>query len=154
MTQVTVKVLIILGAPGAGKTTRARALCEVPGFRRWPSLSTRAPRDGEVDGFDYEFVDDDAFDDALRQGRLLETVTLPDGTRRGLPAPPATEPGEVLVAIVDVPAVPLVVAQFREGEVAVEHLEVSPEKLAERLRRRGDSEADIAMRLAWGEAGH
>ena len=144
------KAVLIVGPPGAGKTTRARELCSQPGYRRWASLSTRPPRAGEVEGFDYLFVDEAEFEVAQLEGLLLEEVRLPDGTRRGLPQPPPVGALEVLVAIVDTGAVPAVLALFGPGEVEVVLLTASQCELKERMLRRGDSGAEIAMRLAWG----
>lgn len=75
---------VVLAAPsGAGKTSLARALVE-----RWPdmvfslSATTRSPRPGEVDGRDYEFVDDAGFDRLLAEGQLLEYAEV-HGRRYG-----------------------------------------------------------------------
>lgn len=65
---------VILSAPsGAGKTSIARRLLE----RRTDvgysvSCTTRAPREGEVDGRDYRFLTEDAFLRARDQGEFAE----------------------------------------------------------------------------------
>jgi guanylate kinase len=142
-------VLLITGDPGAGKTTRCRALCDCPGFVRWASWTTRPPRPGEVEGFDYVFVTAEAFDAALAAGRLLEHVTLPGGHRYGLPRPPARADGECLVAIVDEDAGERLTAQLAPLRVEVERLEAPRAVLVERMRGRGDDDAAIAERLRW-----
>ncbi len=65
---------VILSAPsGGGKTTIARRLLE----RRQDlgysvSCTTRAPRDGEVDGRDYRFLSREAFETAVSRGEFAE----------------------------------------------------------------------------------
>ena len=67
--------LFVVAAPsGGGKTSLTRALLErEPGILLSVSYTTRPPRPGEIDGFDYHFVIPDRFA-ALKSGRdvLLE----------------------------------------------------------------------------------
>ena len=66
----------------------------VAGLRRqrpdiWLSVSvtTRAPRPGEVDGREYHFISDDAFDAMVAGGELLEWASFA-GHRYGTPREP------------------------------------------------------------------
>ena len=66
-------LLIVVSAPsGTGKTTVVERLVEVcPRLVRSRSYTSRAPRPGEVDGVDYNFVDRSAFEEmAVRDGFL------------------------------------------------------------------------------------
>ena len=67
-------LLFILSSPsGAGKTTLTRMLLErCPELRFSVSHTTRAPRDSEVDGRDYHFVDRARFVELVRQEAFLE----------------------------------------------------------------------------------
>jgi guanylate kinase len=67
-------LLLILSSPsGAGKTTLTRMLLErCPDLRFSVSHTTRAPRDSEVDGRDYHFVDRARFRDLVGEGAFLE----------------------------------------------------------------------------------
>ncbi|HXN31724.1 MAG TPA: guanylate kinase [Polyangiaceae bacterium] len=67
-------LLLILSSPsGAGKTTLTRMLLErCPELRFSVSHTTRAPRDSEVDGRDYHFVDRARFRDLVGRGAFLE----------------------------------------------------------------------------------
>jgi guanylate kinase len=67
-------LLLILSSPsGAGKTTLTRMLLErCPELRFSVSHTTRAPRDGEVDGRDYHFVDRAKFLELVGQDAFLE----------------------------------------------------------------------------------
>lgn len=65
---------VILSAPsGGGKTTIARRLLERRGDLGYSvSCTTRAPRDGEVDGRDYRFLSREAFETAVSRGEFAE----------------------------------------------------------------------------------
>ncbi len=66
--------LYIVTAPsGAGKTTLVRMLLENdPGIRLSISYTTRAPRPGEQDGREYNFVDMATFRGMVDRGEFLE----------------------------------------------------------------------------------
>lgn len=68
-------LLIVLSGPsGVGKGTVRKALFESEGhnFTYSISMTTRAPRDGEVDGEDYYFVTREEFEKRIREGKFLE----------------------------------------------------------------------------------
>jgi guanylate kinase len=67
-------LLLVLSSPsGAGKTTLTRMLLErCVDLRFSVSHTTRAPRDSEVDGRDYHFVDRARFRELVAQGAFLE----------------------------------------------------------------------------------
>ncbi|WJI91622.1 guanylate kinase [Weissella viridescens] len=68
-------VLIVLSGPsGVGKGTVRKALFEEPDvdFQYSISMTTRHPRDGEVDGEDYFFVTRDEFEQKIQDGEMLE----------------------------------------------------------------------------------
>jgi guanylate kinase len=67
-------LLIILSSPsGAGKTTLTRMLLErCPELRFSVSHTTRGPRNNEVDGRDYHFVDRARFVELVNEGAFLE----------------------------------------------------------------------------------
>jgi len=66
-------ILFVLSAPsGAGKTTLCSALRHKPDFVYAVSCTTRAPRAGEIDGEDYQFLSDEEFDRRVTAGEFLE----------------------------------------------------------------------------------
>lgn len=68
-------VLIVLSGPsGVGKGTVRKALFEEPDvdFQYSISMTTRHPRDGEVDGEDYFFATRDEFEQKIQDGEMLE----------------------------------------------------------------------------------
>jgi guanylate kinase len=80
---VVAKVFVITGPSGVGKGTLIRALRErVPGLELSVSATTRPPREGEVDGDDYHFLDPEEFDRHAEEGDFLEHATY-SGHRYG-----------------------------------------------------------------------
>lgn len=68
-------VLIVLSGPsGVGKGTVRKALFEEPDidFQYSISMTTRQPRNGEVNGEDYFFVTRDEFETEIANGDMLE----------------------------------------------------------------------------------
>ncbi len=67
-------ILFVVSAPsGAGKTTLCRMLLEeLDGIEFSVSYTTRPPRDGEVNGRDYFFVDETTFKEMVDRGEFLE----------------------------------------------------------------------------------
>ena len=117
-------------------------------------MTTRAPRPTEVDGVDYFFVDDDAFDRMIRAGELLEWADIVghrSGTPRGFVEDRLAEGRNVVLEIDVVGA-----SQIRErvpGAVLIFVEPPSMEELERRLRGRGtETEDRIRLRLetaAW-----
>lgn len=68
-------LLIVLSGPsGVGKGTVRRALFDIKGHNLTYSISmtTRKPREGEVDGREYYFVSKERFEEEIKNGNLLE----------------------------------------------------------------------------------
>jgi guanylate kinase len=118
------------------------------------SVTTRAPRPTEVDGVDYFFIDDDAFERMIRAGELLEWAEIVghrSGTPRGFVEGRLAEGRNVVLEIDVVGA-----SQVRErvpGAVLIFVEPPSMEELERRLRGRGtETEERIRLRLetaAW-----
>lgn len=68
-------LLIVLSGPsGVGKGTVRKAIFSQPDldFEYSISMTTRSPREGEVDGVDYFFKSREKFESLIEQGKLLE----------------------------------------------------------------------------------
>ena len=68
-------LLIVLSGPsGVGKGTVRKAIFSQPdtAFEYSISMTTRAPREGEVHGVDYFFKSREEFEKLIQQGKLLE----------------------------------------------------------------------------------
>ncbi|NLB34653.1 MAG: guanylate kinase [Elusimicrobia bacterium] len=80
-------LLIVVSAPsGTGKTTLCRKLMEVEERARFSiSVTSRAPRRGEVDGEDYIFLTEEEFLSQIDEGGFIEWARVHDhyyGTSR------------------------------------------------------------------------
>ena len=72
-------ILFVISAPsGAGKTTLVEALRETSEFVYSVSCTTRAPRTGEIDGEDYQFVPESDFVVRIQAGEFLEHAKVHD----------------------------------------------------------------------------
>ena len=77
------KVFVITGPSGVGKGTLiAELLRRVAELELSVSATTREPREGEVDGRDYHFLDRDEFDRRAAANEFLEFATY-SGNRYG-----------------------------------------------------------------------
>ena len=67
-------LIVISGPSGVGKGTVRKALFERPGHNLEYSVSmtTRAPRNGETEGKEYYFVTKEQFEEAIKEGNMLE----------------------------------------------------------------------------------
>ncbi len=80
-------LLVVLSGPsGVGKDTLIRTIKSSGfGIHYVVTATTRAPREGEMSGRDYYFVDNDEFDGMIERNELLEYADV-HGRRYGTPA--------------------------------------------------------------------
>lgn len=84
-------LLIVMSGPGGvGKSTISADLRNHPSFWLSISATTRAPREGEIHGQDYFFIDDSEFDRMIREDTFLEWAEFA-GHRYGTPASEVTK---------------------------------------------------------------
>jgi guanylate kinase len=132
---------------GKGSIVRKLVSRDPEGLSLSVSVTTRAPRPGEVDGVDYFFVDDDAFDRMVRAGELLEWAEIV-GHRSGTPkgfVDDRLSAGRDVILEIDVVGA----SQIRDrvpGSVLIFVDPPSMEELERRLRGRG-TETDDRIRL-------
>ncbi len=146
----------MLAAPsGAGKTSLSRALLAGDaGLSLSVSVTTRAPRAGEVEGVHYYFVDSARFEEMVAAGELLEHATVfgrSYGTPRGAVEALLGAGRDVLFDI-DWQGFRQLKAALPGDVVGVFIRPPSLEVLRERLVSRGDGEEEIARRMARAEA--
>jgi guanylate kinase len=145
--------LLVLSSPsGAGKTTITRRLVAAdPGLALSVSVTTRPPRQGEIEGRDYYFIEQPRFDEMIAQGELLEHAIVFGncyGTPRG-PIEEALAAGRDIVGDVDWQGTQQLAKSVPRDLVSVFVLPPSLAALEARLSARAqDSAAVVASRMA------
>jgi guanylate kinase len=143
--------LFVVSAPsGAGKTTLCREIrLRLPDLAYSVSVTTRAPRPGEIDGADFRFVDEGEFRAMLARGELAEWATV-HGNLYGTRARAIEEAlaaGRDVLLDIDTQGAAQLRARYADA-VLIFILAPSVKELEQRLReRRSDAEAEIQRRL-------
>lgn len=154
--------LVLCAPSGGGKgAITERLMVREPELRRSVSVTTRAPRAGEVDGDHYYFMTEDAFAAAERGGQLLEWARVLSGahaygTPRG-PVEAALAAGEDMIFDIDWQGFRQMKARLPDDVLGIFILPPGLDVLEQRLRGRGtESEAEIVRRMgqARGEMSH
>ena len=145
-------LMFILSSPsGAGKTTIARKLlAEVDGIGMSVSVTTRPRRDGEIDGRDYHFVDQQRFDAMVEEGAFLEWASV-FGNSYGTPKAEikaGLKAGQDFLFDIDWQGTQQLYQRMETDVVRVFLLPPSIGELEQRLRSRAtDSETVIQGRM-------
>jgi guanylate kinase len=146
-------LLLVMSSPsGAGKTTLSRRLlAKDANITMSVSVTTRAPRPGEVDGKDYHFINQREFARLRDSEDLLEYAEV-FGNFYGTPKKPVVEAmqaGRDVLFDIDWQGTQQL-AQAMEGDlVRIFILPPTAEELRERLIRRAqDSSSTVAKRMA------
>ena len=146
-------LLLVMSSPsGAGKTTLSRKL--LAGDRNITmsvSVTTRAPRPGEMDGKDYHFITKERFVQMRDRSDLLEWAEV-FGNFYGTPRRPVEEAlakGRDVLFDIDWQGTQQLAQAMAEDLVRVFILPPSAEELQNRLiKRQQDSSSVVAKRMA------
>ena len=154
-------LMLVLSSPsGAGKSTISRAVLErEQNIALSVSLTTRPPRKGEVEGRDYIFVDDAAFEAMVGRDGFLEHAEV-FGHRYGTPRAPveaALEEGRDMLFDIDWQGAQQIAEKARTDLVGVFVLPPSIEELERRLHARAQDSSEVVrarMAKALDEVSH
>jgi guanylate kinase len=155
-------LLIILSSPsGAGKSTHSKRLrAWDPSIAFSVSATTRAPREGEVDGQDYLFRTEAEFKEMVSEGEMLEHAHV-FGNFYGSPKGPvqkAIDAGNDVLFDVDWQGAQQIKnSALGKHVLSVFFLPPSIKELRHRLESRGQDDAatiDKRMVQSWDEISH
>lgn len=142
--------LVIAAPSGAGKSSIARALvADDPRMALSVSVTTRAPRDGEVEGEHYHFITDARFAEMVAGGELLEHATV-FGRSYGTPraaVEAALASGRDVLFDIDWQGHLQLRAALPGDVVGLFVLPPSLDALERRLAGRGDAPEQVARRM-------
>ena len=146
------KLFIFSGPSGAGKGTICKRLLEEnKELAISVSMTTRAPRNGEVEGVSYYFTDKETFRKRIDAGEFLEHAEV-YGNYYGTPKGPVIEKlrnGIDVILEIDMQGALKVKENYPEG-VFIFILPPSMSELRKRLTGRG-TETEEAIELRLGE---
>ncbi len=145
------RLIVLTGPSGVGKGTLLKALLQAHSELYLSiSATTRAPREGEIEGINYYFFDRPQFEQAIQDGELLEWAEFA-GNYYGTPVQPVRDritAGGLMILEIELLGARQVAKIFPEA-LRIFILPPSMEVLEERLRSRAqDSEEAILKRLA------
>lgn len=144
-------LLVVSGPSGAGKGTICAAIRKIfPKLNYSISMTTRAPRKGEVEGTSYFFRTNEEFEKLIKEDAFLEYAQVYDhyyGTPKKY-ALDKIENGESVLLEIDIQGAMQVKQRYPQG-VFVYVVPPSLDVLSARIHGRGtDSEEVIQKRLA------
>lgn len=150
-------LLLVLSSPsGAGKTTLSkRLLAADAALRLSVSVTTRAPRRGEVDGKDYHFITEAEFKKRQEAGALLEWA-LVHGNYYASPRGPvedALAAGSDTLFDIDWQGARQIREKMAADVVSVFILPPTGKALERRLTSRGQDSAEVVARRMANAAG-
>ncbi|MEA4828363.1 MAG: guanylate kinase [Clostridium sp.] len=139
-------LLVISGPSGAGKGTICKGLIKRNDFWLSVSATTRAPRDGEIDGQNYYFFKKEQFLDKIKDDDFLEYAEV-YGNYYGTPKSNVIEKleeGKDVILEIDIQGALRIKETYPEG-VFIFILPPSMEELKNRIIKRGSETPESLM---------
>lgn len=146
-------ILFVISAPsGAGKTTLCTALRQKPDFIYSVSCTTRLPRPGEIEGEDYYFLSQEAFEQKIAEDAFLEYAKVHDQLYGTLKKPVIAQLDSGIDVLIDIDTRGAAIIRSNPDPIiqhALADVFIMPpdlEELRRRLERRG-TETPQAVQL-------
>ena len=135
-------MIIIVGPSASGKTEVAKILKKDYDIKKAVTHTTRQPRQGERNGVDYYFVNEETFDLLKKSDAFVETTTYDDHHYGCSKA----QVSENKCVILD-PNGLKTFKKLKNDLIVSFQLMAAPKTREARMRLRGDKEGDIYMRI-------
>ena len=143
-------IFIFSGPSGCGKSSIIkRVLQDLSNINLSVSVTTRPMREGEKEGVDYYFIDENKFHELVNQKALYEYVDSDFGPKYGTPREPVDNllaQGKDVILDVDYPGVQQMCALARDRIKTISILPPSLKLLRERLVNRGTDAMEVIER--------
>ncbi|MFU7516175.1 guanylate kinase [Clostridium sp. HCS.1] len=140
-------LIVISGPSGAGKGTICKALLEKhDNIFISVSATTRAPRQGEIEGVNYYFLTRESFEEKVKDNGFLEYANV-HGNFYGTPkvnVEKMLDEGKDVILEIDIQGALQVKDNFKEG-VFIFILPPSMEELKQRIIKRGSETEESLM---------
>lgn len=141
-------LIVISGPSGAGKGTLCKALMEKnKELKLSISCTTRQPRNGEVDGVNYFFIDKEKYDKMVENAEFLEHAEV-YGNYYGTPMSyvnKSLDAGQDIILEIDIQGALNVKNKYPEG-VFIFIMPPSLEELKNRITKRGSETEESLLR--------
>jgi guanylate kinase len=144
-------IIVIEGPSGVGKDTIMREMIRrrPDRYKKIVSYSTRTPRDGEINGVEYIFVDKETFLKKVKTGEIFEH-TMRHGTYRGIGKDAVNDiidKGYIALKDTDMLGVRALQRAY-PGKVLTVFITARKDLVEKRMRERGCTPEDLVARLA------
>ena len=143
--------LFIFSAPsGGGKSSVIKGILQqLDNIQLSVSVTTRQKREGEKEGKDYYFVEEEQFKQLVKKGALYEYVDSDFGPKYGTPKAPVDKllsEGKDVIMDLDYPGVKKLRELAGDKVKAIALLPPSLKILRERLEKRGTDTSEVIER--------
>ena len=139
-------ILVISGPSGSGKSSLMKeVLTQIPDTYFSISSTTRAPREGEVDGVNYHFITKEEFEQDIDAGFFLEWAKVHDHYYGTSLKPILKELHEGKLVICDIDVQGHKIAREKLGNFITSVFITTPDQksLKDRLNKRGTDSSEV-----------
>ena len=145
------RIITVCGPGGVGKNTLIRRLVmENSNFVRFTTTTTRAKRDYEIEGNDYNYINVQEFKDKIENNQMVEFNELFPGVFYGTDRAQIQkllDENKTILFDIDYHGADALAKEFSELVLRIFVLPPSLEELKHRMQERGDAPAKIIERM-------
>ena len=135
-------MIIIVGPSASGKTSVAKELTINYGFKKFVTSTTRAPRNKEINGVDYNFITLDTFNKKITQNDFIE-YTFYNGNYYGSERKHIEQNTVIIVESSGLKAF----KNLNVKNIVSYYLDIDEDTRVKRMEERGDSKEAIRERI-------